>query len=447
MTTPERSATVIAVLMGMGHLRAAYPLQHFGNNEVMIYGSERNTPKGEYRIWRTIRKSYYFFSRAGEIPLIGNLLLRLLVRLQRIEPYYPRRDLSRPTLAVHYLEHLIKRRGLCRALIENIYQHRLPIIHTYFATAIVADRSPGEECRNYLLICDSDFNRVWVPKDPRQSNLRYLAPCTQVKRRLLSFGVPEENIFLTGFPLPRENIGSETGLEILKDDLFNRLLRLDPSGRFFQIHQKSVLHWLDRATVPVVRDRCFTVTFAIGGAGAQTELAFMILRSLSRDVREGRVRFVISVGIQKRIYENVVKRVNRLDLYSELDNRLEIIFDADPFVYLDKFNACLRRTDVLWTKPSELVFYSGLGLPIVMAPPIGAHEELNKRWLQEIHAGVKPAGPAEFCHEWLFDLLDRGRLAEAAWDGFLKVRKLGTFKIERLIRHGTFKEGRSPLEQ
>ena len=442
-----RSATIIAVLMGMGHLRAAYPLRHFGLDGVLIYGSKRSTPKNEYRIWRKIRKSYYFFSRAGEIPLIGDLLLRLLVWLQCIEPYYPRRDHSRPNIAVRYLEHLIRRRGLCRALIEKIHQNRLPVIHTYFATAIAADRSPGKECRNYLLICDSDFNRVWVPKDPRQSNLLYLAPCTQVKRRLISYGVPEENIFLTGFPLPRENIGSETGLEILKDDLFNRLLRLDPSGRFFQIHQKSVLHWLDRPDVPKAQDRCFTVTFAIGGAGAQTELAFAILRSLTGPIREGRVRFILSVGIQKRIFENVLQQINRLGLFSELDKRLEIIFDADPFVYLDKFNACLRRTDVLWTKPSELVFYSGLGLPIVMAPPIGTHEELNKRWLQEVHAGVKPAGPAEFCHEWLFDLRESGRLAEAAWDGFLKVRKLGTFKIERLIREGTFDEGSSPLEQ
>ncbi|MGA2506092.1 MAG: hypothetical protein ABSF80_01270 [Chitinispirillaceae bacterium] len=447
MTAPERGATVVAVLMGMGHLRAAYPLRHFAHDGVLIYGSKRTTPKSEYRIWRKIRKSYYFFSRAGEIPLIGNFLVQLLVWLQFIEPYYPRQDRSRPSSAVNYLEHLIKRRGLCRALIEKISQDRLPVIHTYFATAIAADRSPGKKCSNYLLICDSDFNRVWVPKDPRQSNLRYFAPCTQVKRRLVSYGVPEENIFLTGFPLPKENIGSETGLEILKDDLFNRLLRLDPGGRFFQIHQNSVLHWLDRTAVPAAGGQCFTVTFAIGGAGAQTEQAFVILRSLSRAVIEGRIRFIMSVGIQKRIFESVLKQVNRLGLYRELDKGLEIIFDADPFLYLDKFNACLRRTDVLWTKPSELVFYSGLGLPIVMAPPIGTHEELNKRWLQEVHAGVKEAGPAEFCHEWLFDLRESGRLAEAAWDGFLKVRKMGTFKIERLIRNGAFYEGGSPLEQ
>jgi hypothetical protein len=156
---------------------------------------------------------------------------------------------------------------------------------------------------------------------------------------------------------------------------------------------------------------------------------------------------VVSVGIQKRVFENVLRQVNRLGLYQELNRGLEILFDPEPVSYLDKFNFCLRSTDVLWTKPSELVFYSGLGLPILMAPPIGTHEELNKRWLQEVHAGVKEAGPAKYCHEWLFDLRESGRLAEAAWDGFLKVRKLGTFKITRLMEQGTFDEGRTPLEQ
>lgn len=102
---------------------------------------------------------------------------------------------------------------------------------------------------------------------------------------------------------------------------------------------------------------------------------------------------------------------------------------------------------MLWTKPSELVFYCGLGLPVLMAPHIGTHEELNRQWLLGIHAGVEPAGPAECCHEWLFDMRDSGRFAEAAMDGFLKARKLGTYKIEKLITQGTFEDGNSPLER
>ncbi len=127
--------------------------------------------------------------------------------------------------------------------------------------------------------------------------------------------------------------------------------------------------------------------------------------------------------------------------------RLEVVFDQDVYQYLRKFNQILRRTDVLWTKPSELSFYCALGIPILIAPPIGTHEERNKRWLEEIHAGIVPSGPVEDCHEWLFDLRENGRLAEAAWDGFLKARKLGTYKIEKLVRTGSFSEGQGPLEQ
>jgi hypothetical protein len=445
MTAPDKKANIVAVMMGMGHLRAAYPLIHIADNGIMVYGSERDASAKEYKVWRKFRASYYFFSRAGEIPFIGNILLRIMLLIQCIEPYYPHRDHSRPNLSVNYLDHQIKSKGLCNGLIEKLAKKKIPAIHTYFLTAIAADKVQGNSGINYLLICDSDFNRVWVPKNPQKSNLLYLAPCTQVKRRLISYGVARENIFLTGFPLPKENTGTETGLEILKGDLLSRLKRLDPSGRFLNIHEKSVKHWIDSDYVP--GPDCFTVTFAIGGAGAQTDLALTILKSLSEKIREGTIKFILSVGIQKRIFEKVLNCINGLRLKDELDKGLKILFDADPFVYLDKFNSCLRTTDVLWTKPSELVFYSGLGLPILMAPPIGTHEELNKRWLQEIHAGVKEAGPPECCDEWLFDLRESGRLAEAAWDGFLKVRKLGTFKIEHLINNGTFDEGRTLIEQ
>jgi hypothetical protein len=305
----------------------------------------------------------------------------------------------------------------------------------------------GDAAReNYLLICDADFNRVWVPMDPRKSRIKYLAPCTQVKRRLLAYGVKEELIFLTGFPLPTENIGSETGLEILKEDLFGRLLRLDPTRKFFSYHLKSVLGWLGFEGLPLSGDFPYQVMFAIGGAGAQVEMVKEILKSLAKAIRSEDVRIVLSCGIQEKVFERVLRFINDLGLSPFIDNGITIIFDRDIYGYLDRFNLHLRRTDILWTKPSELAFYCGLGIPILAAPPIGTHEELNRRWLEEIHAVVTPPGPVEDCAEWLGDLRKDGRLAEAAWDGFLKARKLGTYKIERLIRTGEFKEGASPLE-
>lgn len=444
-------AWVVTVLMGLGHLRAAYPLRDLTHEGVIIYGSRRTTPPSEYRIWRRLRWLYYASSKAGAIPVVGKSLLSFLLAVQRIPPYYPRSDQSRPSQAVKLLKRLVRRRRFCRSLRDKLAAAPYPVVHTFYATAIAMDeleaQPPAPRQDQYLLICDADFNRVWVPADPRASRIRYLAPCTQVRRRLQAYGVPDGAIFMTGFPLPKENIGSETGLEILKKDLFERLLRLDPRGKFFSYHERSVLGWLGRDAMPVERESHFNVMFAIGGAGAQTELVGKILRSLAVRIRRGEVRLTLSCGIQKKVFERVLGYVSETGLRDLLDRGLEIVYDQDVYAYLERFNARLRRTDVLWTKPSELAFYCGLGLPILMADPIGAQEELNKRWLREIHAGVGPPGPVEACGEWLFDLRENGRLAEAAWDGFLKARKLGAYKIERLIRTGEFSEGASPLEQ
>lgn len=443
-------AWVVTVLMGLGHLRAAYPLRDLTHEGVVIYGSRRSTPNPEYGMWRRLRRAYYLASKAGAIPVIGRALVALLLAAQRIPSYYPRSDQSKPTFAVRFLRRLVLRKGLCRSLRNKLATAPYPAVHTFYATAVAMDTLAPQDAASaqdqYLLICDADFNRVWVPADPRTSRLHYLAPCTQVRRRLLAYGVPEAAILMTGFPLPKENIGSETDLEILKADLFARLLRLDPSGKFFSYHERSVLGWLGKNALPLDRERHFTVMFAVGGAGAQVEMVGKILAGLGGPLRRDEVRLTLSCGIQKKVFERVLGTISEEGLRGEVDRSLKIVYDPDVYTYLDRFNALLRTTDVLWTKPSELAFYCGLGLPILMADPIGAHEELNKRWLREIHAGIGPPGPVESCGEWLFDLRENGRLAEAAWDGFLKSRKLGTYKIERLVRTGEFSESLSPLE-
>jgi len=443
-------AHIIAVHMGLGHLRAAYPLRNFSSKSIIIWGSRNYAAPGEKKYWRLIRKTYYFLSRVGSLPIFGRLALKVIMAIQRIPPFYPKKDLSRPNLAVRFLKILIKRARLCRTLPDYLASDNLPVINTFYATAIslesLKEKIPSHR-ENFLIICDADINRVWVPEDPGASSIKYLVPCTQVRNRLLTYGVRPEHIFLTGFPLPVENVGTETGLEVLKIDLLARLLRLDPSGKFFAYHRYSVCHWLGRKTIPEHRENHFTVMFAIGGAGAQTELARRILKSLGPLIRTGRVRLLLSCGVQRRVLEKTLKFINQQGLWEEIGRNIHLIFSDNVFEYFELFNRWLKQTDVLWTKPSELSFYCGLGLPIIMADPIGPQEELNKRWLMEIHAGLVPPGPPEYCQEWLLDLRENGRLAEAAWDGFLKARKLGTFKIKKLLETGEYAEEISPLKQ
>jgi hypothetical protein len=81
-----------------------------------------------------------------------------------------------------------------------------------------------------------------------------------------------------------------------------------------------------------------------------------------------------------------------------------------------------------------------------MTPAIGPQEKANSRWLREIGAGIKQQN-TEFTDQWLFDLLSKGRLAEAAWNGFLKARKYGTYNILDFLETGTFVSSNNPLKR
>jgi hypothetical protein len=441
------NAWVVSVQMGLGHMRAANPLKDIANNGILVDGSREFCSPHEYALWKRIRQAYYFLSRAEEFPLVGKYLLKGLLAVEQIPAYYPTRDLSSPDAAVKYLSTVIRKQGLCDTLIKTITNDTRPLINTFYATAIAVDLMEKSSRDNYLVICDSDFNRIWVPEKPGQSRIKYIAPCTWVEKRLLAYGVPAERIFLTGFPLPKENLGSQARLEILKQDLFNRLLRLDPYHRFFNFHRKSVEYFLEQEVPPVKVSDCLTITFAVGGAGAQAGMVEKILKSLAGKIQQGRVKLNLVAGIRQEVYDRFVTYIEEAQLSSCIGNGLEVVYDPDIYGYFTKFNRLLRSTDVLWTKPSELTFYCALGLPILLAPSVGSHEELNRKWLQDHHAGVKPLGPLENVDEWIFDLRDSGIFAEAAWDGFLKGRKLGTFRIEELIRTGHCVYGATPLER
>jgi predicted transcriptional regulator len=103
-----------------------------------------------------------------------------------------------------------------------------------------------------------------------------------------------------------------------------------------------------------------------------------------------------------------------------------------PAEYFRRFNLALRTTDVLWTKPSELSFYTALGLPIVMAPPLGSQERANREWLERLGAGVPQSDP-RYADEWLFDLVESGWLAEAAMQGFVEGEQLGSAAIRATV--------------
>lgn len=173
-----------------------------------------------------------------------------------------------------------------------------------------------------------------------------------------------------------------------------------------------------------------TITFAVGGAGAQAEIGALILKKLSTGIKAGQFNLNLVAGNRPEV-QNYFKQTIKDNGLVEAGG-VKIIFAPDKIDYFKKFNVCLRTTDILWTKPSELSLYCALGLPLIISEPVGSQEEFNREWLLSVGAGID-AGAPEYVAEWLPDLLSSGRLARAAMDGFLNAENRGTERIAELI--------------
>ncbi|HAV41427.1 MAG TPA: hypothetical protein DCW97_03345, partial [Acidobacteria bacterium] len=132
--------------MGLGHLRAAYPLRSISPEGIIVWGSRGHVSRGEKKYWRLWRRIYYHLSRVGSYPVIGKLALKILISVERIPSFYPQRDLSRPTIGVRLLKFLIKKANLGRSLPDYFEGDSLPVVNTFYATAVALDMSiKGQE--------------------------------------------------------------------------------------------------------------------------------------------------------------------------------------------------------------------------------------------------------------------------------------------------------------
>ena len=403
----------------------------------MTLGRPENTDAAERAQWERLRRGYEFFSRTNSWPIVGPVIFGVMDRLQNIAAFYPIGDKSRPSYQVKWLKGLIEK-GMCRGMMETIAAAPLPLVTTFYTPAIAADMAGYS--RVYSIVTDAEVNRIWVAEDPRKSRIVYLVPSGRTVGQLKQYGVPDKRIWVTGFPLPVELLGDRT-LPTLRRDVGQRLHRLDPGNRFWPMHRQEAEHYLGASNCRPPRNRVPRIAFAIGGAGAQTEIAHAIALSLRDRIVKGQVRLAILAGIRPEVAEFVQSMKKDLDL-----PQVEMVFGATLEEYFRGFTECMHTTDVLWTKPSELSFYCGLGIPIIIAPTIGSQERHNRDWLVEIQAGYLQGDP-RYADEWLFDLLEGGRLADAAWDGFLKARKYGTYKIREVIAHGTMEREISILRR
>lgn len=420
----SKKVNLVAADMGYGHQRAAYPLLDLSAGEIITINNYKGIPDWEREYWIDSLRSYEKISRLKKVPIIGNLVFAVMDAFQKIQPTYPNRDLSEPTTQQRYFYKVVKK-GLGRKLIESLNSSGLPFVTTFFVASYIAEYH-NYQGDIYCIICDTDASRAWAPLKPKESRIKFLVPSEKVRERFLMYGVKSENIIISGFPLPKENIGADR--QILINDLGCRVGVLDQQG----IYQKKYKSLLETVTPGFSRKNNFplTITYAVGGAGAQKEIGVTIMNKLSRDIKNKKISLNLVAGNRPEIKEYFLAEMKKVGF--KAGQGVSVIYNEDKINYFKEFNECLHDTDILWTKPSELSFYCALGLPIIVSSPVGSQEDFNRDWLLSIGAGIDSLDP-EYVNEWLPDMLGSGRLARAAMDGFLNAEQMGAYNIEKII--------------
>lgn len=426
------SPEVVSVEMGYGHLRAALPLIDALGGTLLYADEPPLCDPEEQRLWGYLRRAHELLSKPTQLTSwLGIDPTQWMDRLTNIPPLYAQRDQTHPNAGTRALDFLITR-GLGRGLVEHLQATGVPLVTTFYAPAIVADRAGID--RIYCVVTDADINRVWAPKRGQHSRIRYFAPSPRVIRRLQAYGVPRDRITMTGFPLPVELLGGRD-LGVLRKNLARRLVRLDPCGVFRELFRYDVEHEFGQlpADEEGARPR---LLFAVGGAGAQAEMAFEFLPSLRDAIVAGHLEVTLVAGIRSEVVETFTQAIERAGLGSHLERGVSILHAPTFEGYYRRFNEALADTDILWTKPSELSFYAGLGIPLVLAKPVGSHERFNRRWLRDQGVALKQRA-LKHTIGWLDEWLNDGTLAAAAWSGFVRLPKDGTYQIVARIQAET----------
>lgn len=425
----DKKAWIISVNMGYGHQRTAQPLKFLAEGGNVISANDyKGMPDRDRRIWESSRSFYEYISRFKKVPFLGEMAFSVFDWTQRIKNFYPKRDLSKTTFTQRETYPLFER-GWGSDLISRLVPSDIPFVSTFYNPAFMAEyfKYPGDI---YCIVCDADVARTWAPMKPNKSRIKYFAPNTRVAERLSLYGVKKENIILSGYPLPLENIGGRD-MEILKEDLRARMLNLDPLKRYREKYNFVVREKL--GVLPEKPDHPLTITFAVGGAGAQKEIGVELVRKFKKMIYAKKLKLILVAGTKSNVRDYFEREIRNGGLGSFLEKKqVEILFKEDFESYYTAFNKALRKTDILWTKPSELSFYSALGLPIVIASPIGSQEDFNRNWLVKSGYGIEEEN-IESVNDWFFDWLNAGYFAEMAMEAFIEGEKFGTLNIKEEI--------------
>ena len=412
---------VVAVEMGYGHLRAAHNIAESLGTSITRMDMPPVAGPAEAALWRGILGIYTALSKACDSRLAGPAAHALLEQLTEITPLPRNNRIESANLLSHLADRLTGNflgRRLCKMTAGSNKQ----VVATYPAAAMAVRRASAS--RVFCLATDTDLNRAWAARDPKSAGIEYFAPVSRVVDRLRTFGVPDSKIHLTGFPLPQSLVGQAAPI------LARRIHRLDPNRTFRSQVPEPIAGLIEQAEAKYPK-KPIMLTLAVGGAGGQTRHVAQILQSLRKRILDEEVHLTLVAGIRPNVVEAFERVIQSVGLPGQ-GRGVDILFASAHSEYFQRFETCLAHTDILWTKPSELVFYAALGLPILLAPPVGGQEHANRQWLISNESALDAGDPSHMDSR-LQQLLGGGQLCTIAWNAYSRLDRLGLDRILKIL--------------
>jgi hypothetical protein len=406
-------------------MSAAHALADHLGTDVLSIDSEASAEPDEDVLWRHAWQLDATARDGGRLPFVRKVG-RLLGLPGILAPLHPGVDLSAPDRATRRLDRLIDK-GLGRSLTRPLRTTGPALVTTHPALAIAAERTT--KARVFCVVTSSDLPRHWAPLKGRKSEIQYMVPSRRAFDRLCAYGVLRNHIHYTGLPLHPRLLGDD-GLSTARCNLSARLVRLDPERDFIEQHRDALEQRLGQlpdqaAAAPPL------VTVAADGTAARRREALRAAREMLPLVDARRLRLAIlsgDVGTPAKAIANELG-ARSIDELADLGVRIETMDPASTTSR--RVIDLVGESDLLWTWPSELVFFAALGIPLLITDCNGPFEHAARRWA--LRRGVaKKWHPGRGCDEitnWLFE----GALAEAAWSGYRKLPKRGLYRIAEIV--------------
>ena len=134
----EKGFYLVSVDMGYGHQRAAYPFLESSIDGIITANNYPEATEKEKNIWTKDRKNYEAISKFKVVPVLGDFVFSIMDYFQKIDPFYPRRDLSKPSMQQRHFFKKVKK-GLGKNLIDRLNKKPLPLVTTFFVAASTSE--------------------------------------------------------------------------------------------------------------------------------------------------------------------------------------------------------------------------------------------------------------------------------------------------------------------